>query len=434
MKKSNLKSKIKTQFRRWDSGEIDLTEEIVGDSRASVTKRKHTDLDDGGFFTETLEYKSDFRSFRRIYPILAAVLGLSIIITLLFTVSHLPTFGSPDSPTNNEVSQKYLEDGVADTGATNIVAAMILDYRAFDTLGESHVLFASLGTVLILLLDNTGLVGKSSKREDQLFDLSQDIILRVIVKILVPAIILFGIYVILNGHISPGGGFSGGAIIGAGFMLYSMAFGFDKIQKFLNKRTFGIIVVCALAFYSTVSNLSYITFGVLLLTPAGLSAGLMHMLFHGTTKILAFFCAGAVLHHSGREFVAELDGIGYRMPITFGCFAVSALALTGIPLFDGFVSKWNLLVAAAETASPLALAGAVVLLVSALLTAVYMLTVVVRAFFPSRETDTAALRDIHEAGGLMCVPMVILAFLCVLFGVWAMPLVQLTQNIATGLF
>lgn len=257
MARNDRKNRIKALFRRWDSGEIDLAEKILDDDRISAAKQKRTDLAEGGFFTERLEYKSDFRSFKRAYPILAAALGLAIIVTLVFTVSHLPAFGAPDSPTSNEVTRKYLEDGMEDTGATNIVAAMILDYRAFDTLGESHVLFASLGTVLILLLDSTGLAGKSSKREDKLFDLSQDIILRVIVKMLVPAIMLFGIYVILNGHVSPGGGFSGGAIIGAGFMLYSMAFGFDKIQKFLNKKTFGVIVVCALAFYGLAKGYSF---------------------------------------------------------------------------------------------------------------------------------------------------------------------------------
>ena len=257
MKKNMQKNKIKQLLRRWDNGEIDLAAEILDDTPASVGEQARFGREESDFFSSPLKYKSDFRPFRRTYPILAILLGLSIILTLVFTVSHLPAFGSPASPANNEVSQKYLEDGVEDTGATNIVAAMILDYRAYDTLGESHVLFAALTAVLILLLDHTGLASRDNQREDKLFNLSQDIILRVIIKILVPAIMLFGIYVILNGHISPGGGFSGGAIIGAGFMLYSMAFGFEKIQRFLNQKTFSITIVCALAFYGLAKGYSF---------------------------------------------------------------------------------------------------------------------------------------------------------------------------------
>ena len=94
--------------------------------------------------------------------------------------------------------------------------------------------------------------------------------------------------------------------------------------------------------YSTVSNLSYILLGASMMSPLGLAAALSHMVFHAFMKICAFFCAGAVMHQTGKTHVYELDGLGRRMPVTFGCLTVASLSLTGIPLFAGFISKWNI--------------------------------------------------------------------------------------------
>lgn len=176
--------------------------------------------------------------------------------------------------------------------------------------------------------------------------------------------------------------------------------------------------------YSTVANLSYILFGVTMMTAQGLSAGLLHMAFHAEIKILGFFCAGAVLHKTGREYIYELDGLGSRMPVTFACFTVSALALVGIPPFSGFVSKWYLLGAAASSEQTLAYFGAGVLLLAALLTAIYMFTTVRRAWFPDKKADLCSLSSVQEAGWRMLVPMVVLALAIVLTGLFAQPIVD----------
>ena len=185
--------------------------------------------------------------------------------------------------------------------------------------------------------------------------------------------------------------------------------------------------------YSTVANLSYILFGVAMMTQAGLAAGLLHMAFHAEIKILAFFCAGAVLHGTGREYLSQLNGLGRKMPITLGCFTVAALALTGIPPLSGFVSKWHLLTAAAESQNGLACLGAGVLLFGALLTAVYMLTVVCRAFFPAVGSEDEKLETEHEVSWRMTVPMTILAAAVVLTGIFAEPIADAALAIAAGL-
>lgn len=181
--------------------------------------------------------------------------------------------------------------------------------------------------------------------------------------------------------------------------------------------------------WSTVANLSYILFGVALMTPEGLSAGLLHMAFHAEIKILAFFCVGAVLHNTGREYIPDLNGLGRKMPLTFAFFTVASLALIGIPPLSGFVSKWSLLMAAADSGTPLAYAGAVILLISALLTAIYCLTTVCRAWFPGHGSEHG-LAGIRDAGWRMLVPMGILAIGILLTGVFAQPIADAARAIA----
>ena len=198
---------------------------------------------------------------QKFYRVYAFFICLFIIGTLLFAVSKLPRFGEESNPVNNEVSERYIEKGMEETGAVNIVTGMILDYRAFDTLGESHVLFTACIVVFILLRldkhDEKSL--EEAEAEDRNFEPKNDTILQMVTRLLVPPVFIFGIYVILNGHLSPGGGFSGGAIIGAGLILYLNAFGFKKTGKFFNLRLHKIVSMIALGFYSLSKSYSFFT-------------------------------------------------------------------------------------------------------------------------------------------------------------------------------
>ncbi len=184
--------------------------------------------------------------------------------------------------------------------------------------------------------------------------------------------------------------------------------------------------------YSTVANLSYILFGAMLMTPAGLSAGLMHMASHACVKILAFFCAGAVLKRTGRASIFSLDGLGRAMPVTFVCFTMASLSLMGVPPFSGFVSKWQLLTAAGAFGG-VGYVGAGALLLSALLTAIYMLTCVRRAWFPDRNADLSGLSEVREADASMLVPMILLCIGTLACGIFAQPIQAATDAIAFGL-
>lgn len=185
--------------------------------------------------------------------------------------------------------------------------------------------------------------------------------------------------------------------------------------------------------YSTISNLSYIVFGITLMTPAGLTGALAHMLFHGIMKICLFFCVGAVMERTHREYVPEIEGFAKVMPVTFGCFTVGAVALSGIPMFAGFISKVSLATAAIQTESVLAWLGVAALLISAVLTAAYGFEISIKAYYVQRGFNAKKLEGISDPSWLMKGPFVILCILMVIFGLVSGPVMDLLGQIAQGL-
>lgn len=182
--------------------------------------------------------------------------------------------------------------------------------------------------------------------------------------------------------------------------------------------------------YSTISNLSYILFGAALMTPLGMVGALSHLVFHAVIKISSFFCAGAIIHQTERNYVHELDGMGYRMPCVFGIFTVSALSLMGVPGLAGFISKWNLASAAVESGNVVAYFGIACLLLSALLTAIYMLTIVARAFFPVKGFDYSTLQGIKDPNWKMLLPLFVFTFFVIAFGIYSQPLTDFFCTVA----
>ena len=182
--------------------------------------------------------------------------------------------------------------------------------------------------------------------------------------------------------------------------------------------------------WSTVSNLSYILFGAALMTPLGLVGGLSHMIFHAVMKICAFFCAGAVIYKTGRNYIHELNGFGRKMPKIFLIFTISGLALMGVPGLCGFISKWNLAKAAIESENPLAYVGIVFLLISAILTAIYMMTISIRAFFPGKEFDYSTISDVEDPNWMMILPLVIFVIAMFVFGLYSEPVIAMLESIA----
>ena len=271
-------------FYRWLFGEKDTLQGRVEMRPQAEYETKETDLeeilkDHQQVQEKVFDLKDNkaLRFFDRMYRIAGVLFCLALMLILLVNVSWLPPRGAASNPVNNEVSARYIENGLQETGAVNIVTGMILDYRAFDTFGESNVLFIATVTVLILMrLDKEKkapakkgvpvyqkpedeMTVAQAQAHDRIYEPKNDVILQVVAGFLVPVIIIFGIYVILNGHLSPGGGFSGGAIIGAGLILYLNAFGFEKTERFFTEKTYKWVSFGALTFYCLAKSYSFYT-------------------------------------------------------------------------------------------------------------------------------------------------------------------------------
>lgn len=269
MTEEEYNKRLFNRIKRWVMGEsdpylgrVEVHRQKEVNPSLEVLQRHQKDRD---LMLESVHDTNRNKTYKRFflfYKIAAIACCVALIAMLLVAVSYLPPIGNANNPAHNEVVEKYIVDGMQDTGAVNIVTGMILDYRAFDTFGESNVLFIATCTVLILLRNDK----KNEKRKaeweakkDSLYEPKADSILQKITFLLFPIIAIFGIYVVLNGHLSPGGGFSGGAIIGAGLILYVNAFGFEKTQKFFTEKTYKRISFCALSFYCLAKSYSFYT-------------------------------------------------------------------------------------------------------------------------------------------------------------------------------
>ena len=184
--------------------------------------------------------------------------------------------------------------------------------------------------------------------------------------------------------------------------------------------------------FSTIAQLSYIVLGVGLLSPKGMTGGMVHIAMHAFGKITLFFCAGAIFVATGKKQISEMVGIGRRMPVTMAAFFIASLSVIGLPPCGGFISKWNLVLGTLEADQMLML---FVLLGSSLLNAAYFLPIVYRAFFC---TQAEAMFDnkVEEAPTWCVVPPVLTAFCSIVLFFYPQPFFRLAemavQNILGG--
>lgn len=191
--------------------------------------------------------------------------------------------------------------------------------------------------------------------------------------------------------------------------------------------------------YSTVSQVSYMLFGLSLLNPVGFTGALSHVVFHSLIKNGLFLAAGAVIFKTGWTRVEQMRGLGTIMPGMLGCYTLLSLALIGIPPTSGFVSKWYLATGAlASGTGVFSWIGPVVLLVSALLTAGYLLPLTIHGFFPGTDFDMTEIRERklegQEPSWLMMLPMAAFTAGAVLLGCFPGRLLAMLEAIAASVF
>ena len=262
---------MRKRFKKWVMGRTDVMDRILDDAseihdqpRETIKKQRMElvrEMEERPGYERTLEVEQ--KGFYLIYHIVAVISCILLICVLLYTVAMLPRYGE-ENVRADEVVERYVEHGLEETGAVNIVSGMILDYRAFDTLGESHVLFTALICVMILLrVDHKNMRSEYEDYytvlSDRYYSLERDTIIRTMGKILLPCIFVYGIYILLNGQNSPGGGFSGGAVMGTGLIITAAAFGFDRVDSFLPLRVSMWMTFLSLMFYSFAKGYVFFT-------------------------------------------------------------------------------------------------------------------------------------------------------------------------------
>jgi multicomponent Na+:H+ antiporter subunit B len=183
------------------------------------------------------------------------LLGLiAVIITgtlLLYASGDFPVWGDANSPANSneQVSLRYIEDAYAKTKTPNVVTAVLADYRGFDTMFETVVIFVA-GIAIISVLSVLGKSNQPRGGEIETAPEQQDLVIVQTCKLVIPIIQLFALYVVAHGHYSPGGGFQGGVMFGASYILLALACGLPSALKRLSERGAILLAAIGICIYS----------------------------------------------------------------------------------------------------------------------------------------------------------------------------------------
>jgi multicomponent Na+:H+ antiporter subunit B len=207
--------------------------------------------------------------------------SIAVIITgivLLYGISDFPKFGDPRSPANSGVedgapstSLYYINESYGDTKVPNLVTSVLADYRGYDTMFETVVVLAAGMAIFAILRSTTkddetvaGPARKSSIDGDH-----NRIIVGMTCRLAVPVVQIFALYVVAHGHYSPGGGFQGGVMLGASFILIALAGNLDDAlgrfseKSYMALASLGIIIYAGFGVVPQVLGKNFLDFGVL---------------------------------------------------------------------------------------------------------------------------------------------------------------------------
>jgi len=203
---------------------------------------------------------------------------------LVYGTLDMPRFGDPQAPIHQHVAPRYLHDSPAEIGLPNVVTSVLASYRGYDTLGEVTVIFTAGVGVLMLLGASRR---RSARRNDDNKDkggsaVNQDLVFRVVAKVLIPFVLLFALYVQFHGDFGPGGGFQAGVIFAAAFILYALIFGFDAARAVASPgvlrilSALGVLLFAGVGLAGIFAGGNFLDYGVLASHPvAGQHLGIL---------------------------------------------------------------------------------------------------------------------------------------------------------------
>jgi multicomponent Na+:H+ antiporter subunit D len=181
--------------------------------------------------------------------------------------------------------------------------------------------------------------------------------------------------------------------------------------------------------YSSVAQIGYIVLGVGLVSFLGLQAAFYHIISHGLMKAALFLSVGAIIYHKKTRRVNDFDGIAYTMPASMIVFSIASLGMIGIPLTSGFISKFNLSIAALDAGKGLFIA---VIILSGFLNALYYLPILIQAFLKESKEGRRTMK-LERLPKTMLFPILLLGFLIVLIGVFPNLVMGLLEAAALSL-
>jgi multicomponent Na+:H+ antiporter subunit B len=181
------------------------------------------------------------------------ILTLAVGALLIMGMEDLPNWGAADSPASLGISVTFITEALTKTGVPNLVTAVLADYRGYDTMFETAVIFAA-GMAILLILRISGPRPFDPSETGIHFHtmplLEDDLITQVCCRIMVPLMQLFALYVVIHGHHSPGGGFQGGVILGASFILKAICYDLDTAMVSLDAARNYILANTGVVIYA----------------------------------------------------------------------------------------------------------------------------------------------------------------------------------------
>lgn len=201
-------------------------------------------------FLASLKLVPRYEKGSKYKPALALGVVIATGALLIYGTLDMPHFGLPDTPIQQHVAPRYLNDSMAEVGVPNVVTSILASYRGYDTLGETLVIFTA-GIGVMSLLHISRATKEQSKRKVPA-EMQQQIILRVVAKMMLPLILIFALYVQFHGDYGPGGGFQAGVIFAAGIILYTMLFGLSLAQKVFKTEVIEALTALGVLIYASV--------------------------------------------------------------------------------------------------------------------------------------------------------------------------------------
>jgi multicomponent Na+:H+ antiporter subunit B len=239
-------------FMGLDAVDVAFTEAAVGAGVTTV------------LMLASLHLTKRWEALPRRNPLLALLAVGVTGAALVYAVLDAPLLGDPSAPVHQHVSPRYIEQGAAEVGMPNLVTAVLASYRGYDTFGETVVIFTA-GLAVLLLLG----IQDHPRMRPGVSAIGDQVVLRSVVKVLLPLILLYGLYVQFHGDFGAGGGFQAGVIFATAFVLYDLVFGDGSARAVVPPRwlhrlaAIGVLIYGGVGVYSLLAGRPFLDYSVL---------------------------------------------------------------------------------------------------------------------------------------------------------------------------